>query len=493
MRRSLRRSQLVVSQRDSIVTPPSLLLLPVDALHACLLFLELRAVSVIKPVCHALCRIARVLLQDVRWQRRHISLTRLHIVLHEELVPQSIVLASARQRSGLDGAEFDTRFCSKGSWPIDTQANLEFNQLYSDAFDELLECARSWLGASALARARVCPEEAQQRSEVEINTSGGKHSLLLLPLHLAAMLKLDDAHLEAISAVHPPDATWQLADLLRAGRVGENAALERLALHPNEARRVDEAWADEADEADEANRYPSTLGGLNVRQPTCLHLACAHSPSAALLERLVSCHPQAAATRRLPYANFPLQQLFEHEQQQGRPPSSAACELLARAHPQAIATLNEATDANYCMGGSGTTLFAAATCAPLCVPMLVGLCPAAASVPYTAYDDPHAKTSTHRFDGMLPLHMACASGDLPAVRALLDVYPDGASSPDTSGLLPHHCAARNGHLGALRALMAVYPEGIRHEDGEGIELGRRSRGRGSTTKMMKVEHWRSTE
>jgi hypothetical protein len=109
-----------------------------------------------------------------------------------------------------------------------------------------------------------------------------------------------------------------------------------------------------------------------------------------------------------------------------------------------------------------TPLFAAAALEPTYVPELVELFPEAASVPIVG-------ASPSRFTGMLPLHAACAGGDVEAIRALLDAFPGAASTCDGTGCLPHHWAARTGQLNALKLLMAQHAEGIRHEDDEGVE------------------------
>lgn len=51
------------------------------------------------------------------------------------------------------------------------------------------------------------------------------------------------------------------------------------------------------------------------------------------------------------------------------------------------------------------------------------------------------------------IHQAASTGDLEAVRTLLDNHPDFLNAPDDAGALPIHAAARAGHLEIVKLLL----------------------------------------
>ena len=210
-----------------------------------------------------------------------------------------------------------------------------------------------------------------------------------------------------------------------------------------------------------ADEWAVTPSQLSPRESTFLHLASMGAPSAALVRRLLELLPADA---------------FEHTPSMGvgLPLHLACCveladsrytrmpleafTLLARANPEAVGAVGECQH--------DTPLFAAALLYPERVPVLLEVNPGAAAVATDRYHLPFE--DGYRFRGMLPLHAACASGNEAAIRALLEAYPQGASTASATGLLPHHCAARSGRVGALRQLVAAYPEGLHQEDDDGL-------------------------
>jgi len=392
-----------------------------------------------KPTCREICRAARRLLNDVRWLGMHFRLPRIYNTL-QELLSYDAMIQAARCRRDLTTAEFDERFHFADPIRFDAfdPGWEEFERLLDDARRDLLSGARPWLSRAALARVRACPAEAAQRSEAEADVIGPT-MLPLLPLHLAFFVRLNGDCVAALADAHPPSPSWPLADLLRARQCGEAAALQVL-----------------AGGVAAANRGALHLQ-LSEYEPTFLHVACAGTPSAALIRALLELSPSAAAypLTRDGLCELPLQRLCRCMGEDGwrtSPDAPEAVALLARAHPAALA---ECADSHSTDGA--TPLFLAALHCPEQVPALLGIYPGAAAVEF----DVRAGDSEH--DGMLPLHAACLSGDATAIRALLDAHPQGASTASAAGQLPHHCAARRGHLAALRLLVEAHPDSL-HED-----------------------------
>lgn len=76
--------------------------------------------------------------------------------------------------------------------------------------------------------------------------------------------------------------------------------------------------------------------------------------------------------------------------------------------------------------------------------------------------------------GWLPLHLAAASPvdeqDPELIRRLVELYPNGASTPDHKGRYPLHLACGTGKSwkGGLEILMEAYPEAIAPADANGL-------------------------
>lgn len=429
---------------------PLLLEQPTDLLHACLMFLDLDEMRATKSVCHAFCKAARCWLNDVRWLGKHISLHRILDIGHD-FTSHITTLPVARRYCELTTAQWQELSCEGND---ETQHII--CRLLAAAVSELLLGVRPWLSRAALARVRACPGEASHRSMVE-----DENHVPLLPLHQALMLGLGEECMAALATAHPPSPSWRLADLLRARQFGEASAIARLA-SPEAAKEVQDA----VDQRQASWLWSSvTPRQLCEYEPTFLHLASKGSPSAALVRRLLELDPSApfyqvpCLSHGLPlhiacgidsagyyddscYPRMPLEALT----------------LLARANPEAV---GEAPSQ-----GGVTPLLAAASLFPERVPVLLEVNPGAAAVATEKQGSPFDEE--YRFRGMLPLHAACASGNEPATRALLEAYPQGASCVSTTGLLPHHCAARAGRVGVLRLLVAAYPDGLHEEDDYGL-------------------------
>ena len=72
--------------------------------------------------------------------------------------------------------------------------------------------------------------------------------------------------------------------------------------------------------------------------------------------------------------------------------------------------------------------------------------------------------------GMLPLHIACASGmSIENVEYLLDEYPEAICTPDNNGRLPFHAACTKNSIttDVLDLLAAAFPEALRTFDKQG--------------------------
>ena len=382
------------------------------------MFLDLDQMRATKPTCRKICRAARRLLNDVRWLGMHFRLPHIYNTL-EDLLSYDARIQAARCRSNLTTAEFDERFLPRVLHRLDPLIEEEFGRLLDDARRDLLSGARPWLSRAALARVRACPAEAAQRSEAEADVIGPT-MLPLLPLHLAFFVRLSGDCVAALADAHPPSPSWPLADLLRARQCGEAAALQVLA----------------GGVAAAANGGALPLQ-LSEYEPTFLHVACAGTPSAALIRALLELSPVAAThpLTRDGLCELPLQRLCRcmgEDRWRTSPDAPEAVALLARAHPAALA---ERAD---CQSTDGATpLFLAALHCPEQVPALLRVYPAAAAVEF----DDGCSDSEHA--GMLPLHAACLSGDATAIRALLDAHPQArlpghrSPSPLFPALLPH--------------------------------------------------------
>ena len=437
--------------RAALRRAPLLLEQPTDLLHACLMFLDLEEMRATKSVCHAFCKAARCWLNDEMWLGKHISLHRIRDIANDFV--SNSKLQVARRNSGLTTAQFDECFLSHESSQQDSEKQEILSRLLAAAVSELLSGVRPWLSRAALARVRACPAEASHRSMVE-----DEGDVPLLPLHLALGHGLGEECMAALAAAHPPSPSWRLADLLRARQFGEASAIARLA-SPEAAREVQDA-VDQRQAQVVADEWAVTPSQLSPCEPTFLHLASMGAPSAALVRRLLELDPTAPFYYTPVFVGLPLHLACCMEFTDSCQPrmSLEALTLLAGANPEAVGEPPSE--------GGVTPLLAAAALFPERVPVLLEVYPGAAAVAtpsgYYPGDD------EYRFRGMLPLHAACASGNEPAIRALLEAYPQGASSGSTTGLLPHHCAARAGRVGALRLLVAAYPDGLHEADDDGL-------------------------
>ena len=419
---------------------------PSDLLHACLMSLDIKQISALKPVCRALCRVARCLLNDVQWLGMHVPLHRLYN-MWSYLVEMRKAVDVVCRNSGLTAAQFQERFFA---WDVDDENQLAFAKLMQNARREMCVCARTWLSRAAIARVNAWPEEASRRSE-PLRHECDAFALPLLPLHIALLLRLDDECCHALAAAHPPLPGWRLADLLRARQFGESASIARLESRPEEVNEIDGG--------DLPPLAPPTPTLLCESQPTFLHVASNGAPSAILMARLLDLHPQAAFIKSITDDAVPLHCASRFSRLLPCMPLEAYA-LLARANPAAAGVCIQQNGDEL-----GTPLFAAALVDPERVLVLLEANPGAAAVAYGC--DLQPSDSGYEFRGMLPLHAACCSGDETAIQALLTAYPQAARTPSTTDLLPHHCAAREGHLGALKLLVATHADGVCHQDDDG--------------------------